>query len=432
MMLIRSSVSALLSVLIVNFASAQKIDFSHEVIPILRKHCIECHGGREAKGSFSLNTRELLVESGHVDFKDVANSRFVELIRSTDVDDQMPPREKPRMTTDEIAVLERWLSSDAAWEAGFSFAPVAYEPPLKPRRPELPPIVEGRANPIDRILDNWMSTNSVARPATITDAAFLRRLRLDLTGLLPSPEELTKFEASKESDKRQRKIDELLGDKLAYADHWLSFYNDLLRNDYSGTGFITGGRKQISTWLYRSLVDNKPFDLMARELINPTPDSQGYIDGIRWRGEVSAGQTVEIQFAQSVAQSFLGINLKCASCHDSFIDRWKLEEAYGLAAIYSERTLDIHRCDKPIGKTAVASWLFPEIGQVDAQAPRNERLKQLSLLMTSPENGRFATNDRQPSVVPNDGTRRRSSARRDADGTLERRLARLLSSLPRG
>lgn len=42
---------------------------------------------------------------------------------------------------------------------------------------------------------------------------------------------------------------------------------------------------------------------------------------------MSAGQTVEIQFAQSVSQSFLGINLKCASCHDSFIDRWKLEEA---------------------------------------------------------------------------------------------------------
>ena len=89
------------------------------------------------------------------------------------------------MTTDEIAVLERWLSSDAAWEAGFSFAPVAYEPPLKPRRPELPPIVEGRANPIDRILDNWMSTNSVARPATITDAAFLRRGAIGFDRLAP-------------------------------------------------------------------------------------------------------------------------------------------------------------------------------------------------------------------------------------------------------
>ena len=104
---------------------------------------------------------------------------------------------------------------------------------------------------------------------------------------------------------------------------------------------------------------------------------------------MSAGQTVEIQFAQSVSQSFLGINLKCASCHDSFIDRWKLDEAYGLAAIYSNRELDIHRCDKPVGRKAAAAWLFPELGQVDPQAPQPERLKQLALLMTHPENGRF-------------------------------------------
>ncbi|MEX2026644.1 MAG: DUF1549 domain-containing protein, partial [Pirellulaceae bacterium] len=140
-----------------------------------------------------------------------------------------------------------------------------------------------------------------------------------------------------------------------YAEHWLTFWNDLLRNDYAGTGFITGGRKQISKWLYEALVANKPYDQFARELIAPpTADSTGFADGIRWRGEVSAGQTVEIQFAQSVGQAFLGINLKCASCHDSFIDRWTLEDAYGLAAVYSQRPLELHRCDKPVGKMAQA------------------------------------------------------------------------------
>jgi Protein of unknown function (DUF1553)/Protein of unknown function (DUF1549) len=111
---------------------------------------------------------------------------------------------------------------------------------------------------------------------------------------------------------------------------------------------------------------------------------------VRWRGDVSAGQTVEIQFAQSVGQTFLGINLKCASCHDSFIDRWKLEESFGLAAIYATRPLEIHRCDKPIGTIATASWLFPELGQIDPQTPQPERLKQLAARMTHPENGRFA------------------------------------------
>lgn len=382
---------ALLSLAFVSQADGQAIDFSHEVVPILRKHCVECHGGREAKGSFSLNTRALLVESGHVDMENAADSRLIELVQSTDEDDQMPPKENPRLKPEEIKILEKWIASDLAWESGFSFAPQAYEPPLKPRRPELPQAMNGHENPIDRILDNWMASHDVTRPSRIDDAAFLRRVRLDLTGLLPEPAELAEFLAESAADKRDRKAQALLEDRIAYADHWLSFYNDLLRNDYSGTGFITGGRKQISGWLYKALVDNKSFDSLARELIAPTsPESQGYIDGIRWRGEVSAGQTVEIQFAQSVSQSFLGINLKCASCHDSFIDRWKLDEAYGLAAIYSERTLDIHRCDKPVGRTAQASWLFPELGQVDAKAPRAERLNQLAALMTATENGRFA------------------------------------------
>jgi hypothetical protein len=369
----------------------QPVDFAHDVVPILKKHCVACHGGREAKGSFSMNHRELLVDSGHVVSGKPDESHLLELIKSTDPEKQMPPADRGRVSPEEQAVLTRWIAEGLPWDSGFSFAPQAYEPPLKPRRPELPPVVDGRSNPIDRILDADLVANQVARPGRIDDAAFLRRVHLDLVGLLPTPELLQSFLADSSTNKRETIVRQLLDDNIAYADHWLTFFNDLLRNDYSGTGFITGGRAQVSTWLYAALVSNMSFDQLARELIAPlTPASQGYIDGIRWRGEVSAGQTNEIQFAQSVSQSFLGINMKCASCHDSFIDRWKLDEAYGLAAIYSSRPLEIHRCDKPIGRQAEAKWLFPELGQIDAAASREERLKQLAALMTHPENGRFA------------------------------------------
>lgn len=369
---------------------ADELDFSHDIVPILRQHCVGCHGDREAKGSFSINTRELIEQSGHVEVGKPEASYLIELIVSDDLERQMPPPDKPRVSPAEREKLARWIAEGLRWEDGFSFAAVAYEPPLLPRRPELPPVAQGRENPIDRIVDAYLAGQGIERPEPLDDATFLRRVSLDLVGLLPEPTTLREFLADTSPDKRARVIDRLLEDKIAYADHWLSFFNDLLRNDYSGTGFITGGRSQISGWLYDALVNNKPFDLMARELIAPpTAASRGYIDGIRWRGEVSAGQTVEIQFAQSVAQSFLGINMKCASCHDSFIDRWKLEEAFGLAAIYASEPLEIHRCDKPIGRKASAAWLFPEIGQVDPNAPRDERLTQLANLMTHPDNGRF-------------------------------------------
>lgn len=369
---------------------AEPIDFSHDVVPILKKHCVECHGGKEAKGSFSLNTRDLWLESGHVDLDDVSASYLLDLVTSTDPEAQMPPKEKPRLTEKEVAILKQWIEEDLPWEAGFTFGTLAYEPPLKPRRPKIPPPDGTRAHPIDRLIDLHLAEYDLPRPKPIDDASFLRRVHLDLIGLLPESEVLKEFLADRSPDKRTRMIRKLLSDDTAYADHWLTFFNDLLRNDYSGTGFITGGRKQISAWLYESLLYNKPYDEMVRELIAPPSGaSQGFIDGIKWRGNVSAGQTLEIQFAQSIGQAFLGINLKCASCHDSFIDRWTLDESYGLAAIYASRELEIHRCDKPIGRTAEASWLFPELGQVDPAASRESRLQQLANLMTHPENGRF-------------------------------------------
>lgn len=384
----------LLLLLLLTSITARAVDFSHEIVPLLKKHCAECHAGDKKKGGFSFNTRADLLEgseNGPVVTKgSVDKSRLIEVILSTDSDDQMPPK-GDRLSAAEIALLKGWVAADVPWEEGFAFKKPAYEPTLAPRKPELPAAsAPGRDHAIDRILDAYLAKHQKPVPAGIDDATFARRLYLDLTGLLPQPEALQKFLADKAADKRAKLVQALLSDDLGYAEHWLTFWNDLLRNDYGGTGFITGGRKQVSKWLYEALATNKPADQLTRELIAPPGDeSRGFIDGIKWRGEVSAGQTVEIQFAQSVGQSFLGINMKCASCHDSFIDRWKLDEAYGLAAIYSTRPLDITRCDKPTGRLATASWLFPELGQIDAKASQPERLKQLAALLTHPGNGRF-------------------------------------------
>src|SRR5205807_5041847 len=181
----------------------------------------------------------------------------------------------------------------------------------------------------------------------------------------------------------------LLGEKRSYAEHWLTFWNDLLRNDYAGTGYIDGGRKQISPWLYRALLDNKPYDQFVRELISPTPDSEGFILGIKWRGNVNASQVREVQFSQNVAQVFFGMNLKCASCHDSFIDNWKLADAYGLAAVIADKPLEIHRCDKATGKFSAPRFMWPELGDIDAKETKAKRLEQLAGLVTHPNNGRF-------------------------------------------
>ena len=386
---------ACISIALNEQGASAEIDFAHDVVPIFRKHCAECHTGEAKKGGLSLNDRESLLNGsengGMVTIGNSQMSYLIELVTSTDLDIQMPPPKGSRLSSNEVSILRRWIDDGLKWEDGFAFKKPAYEPPLAPRQPILPPATENRNHPIDRIIDQYMSDLGLPRTSSIDDLSFLRRSSLDLIGLLPNPEVVQQFSRDHDLEKRQRWIQNLLDDDIGYADHWLTFWNDLLRNDYSGTGFITGGRKQISRWLYQSLVENKPFDQFARELIAPPSDeSRGFIDGIKWRGEVSAGQTIEIQFAQNIAQCFLGINMKCASCHDSFIDRWKLNEAYGLAAIYASTTLDIARCDKATGEQAQPAWIFPELGNIEIDASREKRLEQLAALMTTPQNGRFA------------------------------------------
>ena len=366
-----------------------EVDFAHEVVPVLKKYCVECHGGDESKGGFSMNTRALVLEADVLEVGKPEKSLLMELLLSDDEEERMPPvkKQKAPLTEKEVDVFRRWIAAGVPWEEGVTFATERYEPPLKPRKVELPDGVRGSAA-VDFLVKKVMKEEKTAVPSLVEDAVFLRRLYLDVTGLPPGGE-ARKILADGKLD-RAAVIEKVLGDEQAYAEHWLAFWNDLLRNEFAGTGFIDGGRNQVTGWLYGSLLNNKPYDQFVRELISPVKGSDGFMRGIKWRGQVNASQTREVQFSQNISQVFLGINMKCASCHDSFIDRWTLKEAYGLAAITADKPLELFRCDKPTGETAKASWIFPELGNIDPAAPKKtERLSQLAQLMTHPENGRM-------------------------------------------
>ncbi len=365
-----------------------KIDFAHDIAPLIKARCGECHTNGKYKGSLSLDTREDLLKSKAVVPGKSAGSELMKRITNKDPEVRMPQKGKA-LNAKEVAMFKAWIDQGLAWEAGFTFKISAYAAPLKLRRPALPAAKPGREHPIDRILDPYFIRLKIPRPLPADDVTFLRRIYLDLIGLLPTPEEVEGFVSDPALDKRTKVADRLLADRRAYAEHWLTFWNDLLRNDYAGTGYIDGGRKQISAWLYRALLDNKPYDQFTLELINPTAESEGFILGIKWRGNVNASQVREVQFAQNVSQVFFGMNLKCASCHDSFIDAWKLDDSYSLAAVVADKPLEIHRCDKPTGKFASPRFMWPELGTIDPKLPRAKRLEQLARLVTHADNGRF-------------------------------------------
>jgi hypothetical protein len=104
---------------------------------------------------------------------------------------------------------------------------------------------------------------------------------------------------------------------------------------------------------------------------------------------INSSQSTEMQAAQNVSQVFLGLNLKCASCHDSFISDWKLDDAYAFANLFCDSSLEIHRCDKPTGKMAGRRILYKELGLIDSNATRINRLRQLAENMVQPKDGRL-------------------------------------------
>jgi len=363
-----------------------------QVRSIFAHNCYSCHGQAKQKGDLRLDSKQAIFKGGKNGSilipGNPAKSELVRRLHLPRSDKEAMPSKGKSLTANEIAIIEFWIKQGAPWSAApekslFKIAPMA------PRLPSLPPATAGIQNPVDRFVNAYFNKNDIKWEKPVDDRLFLRRAYLDVIGLLPPADTVDAFVNDKSADKRTALVYKLLSRNHDYAQHWLSFWNDALRNDYTGTGYITGGRFDITSWLYNSLSGNKPYNIFVKELISPDSSSAGFVKGIQWRGTINSSQSTEMQAAQNVSQVFLGLNLKCASCHDSFVSDWKLDDAYAFANLFSDSALEVHRCDKPTGKMAGRRMLFKELGTIDANADRKERLNQLAQIMIQPSDGRL-------------------------------------------
>lgn len=371
----------------------QEMELVTNVRSVLAHNCYKCHSGAKIEGELRLDEKEFVFEGGeNGPIISPGNPSESELIRrislSKNHKDVMPSKGN-LLSRDEIAVLRLWVEKGAPWPEGVPQQSIYRVADLAPRNPALPKAKAGLENPIDRWVDQYFEANQIDWTAPTDDRVFLKRIYLDVIGLLPSPNELQRFSQDSNPDKRQLIAQQLLEREDDYTQHWLTFWNDILRNDYTGTGYITNGRYAITDWLYTSIRTNKPYNQIVKELLNPNEKSKGFIEGIKWRGTVNASQRTEMQAAQNVGQVILGLNLKCASCHDSFISDWKLEEAYAFANIFADSTLEISRCEIPTGKFAKTEILWEELGSIDSAASKAEKLRQLADQLVQPANGRL-------------------------------------------
>ncbi len=372
-------------------AFARRVDFGKDIKPIFDATCIKCHGRGRSKGGFQLDTRETILKGGDsgpaVTLGKSEESLLIDLVSGLDPDGVMP-KKGSRLNAEQVGLLRAWIDQGLSWDSNITFArPQPMN--LLPHKPKVVVDVSSGENPIDQILRPYFKQHGFDAPSVVSDPVFARRAYLDVLGLAPPMDGPGGFVTDADPDLRRNLVRNLLADNLNFAEHWLSFWDDLLRNDYRGTGYIDGGREPITKWLFNALVNNLPYDQFVGQLIDPTSESEGFTKGIVWRGVVNASQTPAMQAAQNISQVFMGVNLKCASCHDSFINDWRLADSYGLACVYSDGPLQMFLCDKPTGQSAQARFIYPELGHIDSQATRAERLRELAGIITSPKDGRL-------------------------------------------
>ena len=372
------------------------VDYDRQVHAIIADHCLMCHSSEKRSGGLSLATYDDVMTGGRsgavVNPGHGADSLITQRLSGA-VQPPMPLGMAPLCPQD-IATIRLWIDQGARATPASAAAKPKWFPPLALTSPQVPnsPWKEW-GDPIDRFTAAYLAKHGIAEPAIVSDEVFARRAYLDVWGLLPDPKDLHEFLADKRPDKRKQLVGHLLADNTKYSENWISFWNDLLRNDEGIVYYSeTAARKTITPWLLNALETNKSYHQWIDQLLNPTKadDPDGFLIGVNWRGTVSASQTPALQAAQNSAQIFLGVNLKCNSCHDSFISRWKLKDAYGLASYFSaEPRLQLYRCDvAQSGQFTTASYLYPVLNRPLASDSIADRRATAAAIFTDPRNGR--------------------------------------------
>jgi hypothetical protein len=322
------------------------IDFARDVQPILQRHCTKCHGGVRREAGLSLLAAGGVGESGKLLI--VAGkpheSELLRRVTSADESERMPA-ESPPLAADEIDKLRRWIEAGAPWPMHWSFAPVSVQ-----RVPDFPGDDWSRTA-IDRFILARLSA-AKATPAREADRyTLIRRLWLDIVGLLPTPEEADAFVADQAPDAYERLLDRLLA-SAHFGERWGRHWLDLARYADSDGYEVDKPRPDAYRWrdwvidaINRDLpLDQFTIEQFAGDLLpEATPEQKlatGYHRQTLTNNEGGVDKD-EYRFkavldrATNTAAVWLGLTLTCAQCHDHPYDPVTQRELYSLAAIFN-------------------------------------------------------------------------------------------------
>jgi cytochrome c553 len=339
-------------------AAAAPVDFVRDVRPIFETHCYECHGEKKHKGGLRLDVKEAALKGGDNNGPNIIpgkakESSLIHFVTSSDEDEVMPPKGE-RLSAAQITMLTTWINEGAVWPDGvdlvklkdksdhWSFKPVKTFTDLRT---------------IDAFIDAKLAEQDLHRSQPADPVSWLRRVTFDLIGLPPTPEEM---EAFLRKPDHSATVERLLASPR-YGERWAQHWLDVVR--YADTHGFEVNTERPNAWPYRDYViqafnNDTPYDHFIKEQI--VGDALGadaatgflvtasvLLPGQIGKDEPSkrlARQDSLDEMVTNIGQTFLGLSVGCARCHDHKFDPISAKDYYAMQALvagveYQDREL---------------------------------------------------------------------------------------------
>lgn len=261
-------------------------------------------------------------------------------------------------------------------------------------------------NDIDRFIGAKLAAEKTSPLPLTEDSAFLRRVCLDVIGTIPTPEIIARFLAEPAGTRRAKIIDWLL-EQPGWADNWVGYWQDVLAENPNVVNPTLNNTGPFRYWLHESFSDNKPFDRFATELT--LMEGSTHFGGPAGFGIASQNDSPMAAKAYILGKAFLGLEMKCARCHDAPYHDFEQKDLFSLAAMLKRGPESVPKTSTVPGETAARSSLiavtlkpgeavapkWPFADQLTTSAPvdmlekKEDSREQFAAHVTSPENDRF-------------------------------------------
>ncbi len=338
-----------------------KLDYFQEKVRPLLQKCVVCHSGDTPGGDLRLTTRDLALQGGEhgaaLQPSDPAKSLLVTMTAAK----KMPP--KNPLSDEQAGVLRKWVGDGAVWEGtlrkgGDKPRAGADWWALQPvRRPELPTVKrkEWVRNPIDAFVLAALEKEGLQPTATAERKTLLRRVTLDLHGLPPTPAEIDAFVKDQAPDAYEKVIGRLLASPR-YGERWGRHWLDVVRFGESN-GFerdaLRDNAYPYRDYVIRAFNDDKPYPQFVKEQLAGDVLAPASADGVIATGFLVCGPYDDVgntapspgvrararedemeEMIAAVGQTFLGLTVNCAHCHDHKFDPITQKDYYRLKAVF--------------------------------------------------------------------------------------------------